>query len=127
MDSRKRMAQPNPRLARSTRARTYHGQHDEQSPRPGHRTAGGRPQAALLRALQSGRIAGAALDVTDSEPLDAADALCTLPNVVLTPHIASGTIETRRAMHELAVRNLLQAMAGEIPDAAVNPQVLQAR
>jgi glyoxylate reductase len=77
-------------------------------------------QAALVRALQSGAIAGAALDVMDPEPLDPADPLCALPNVVLTPHIGSGTVETRRAMHELAVRNLLQVMSGEVPDAAVN-------
>lgn len=84
-------------------------------------------QPALVRALQSATIAGAALDVTDPEPLDMADLLCTLPNVVLTPHIGSGTIETRRAMHELAVRNLLQAMAGEVPKAAINPQVFHTR
>ena len=84
-------------------------------------------QAALLRALEAGRIAGAGLDVTDPEPLDPTDPLCAFPNVVLTPHIGSGTIETRRAMHELAVNNLLQAMAGESPQAAVNPQVLQHR
>jgi glyoxylate reductase len=83
-------------------------------------------QAALVRALESGTIAGAALDVTDPEPLDPTDPLCALPNVVLTPHIGSGTIETRRAMHELAVDNLLQGMAGELPNAAVNPQVMQA-
>jgi glyoxylate reductase len=84
-------------------------------------------QAALLQALQSRKIAGAGLDVTDPEPLDGADPLCSLPNVVITPHIGSGTIETRRAMHELAVNNLLDAMAGRLPPAAVNPQVLQAR
>jgi len=77
-------------------------------------------QAALVRALQSGAIAGAALDVTDPEPLDPADPLCDLPNVVLTPHIGSGTVETRRAMSELAVRNLLQALAGNVPQATVN-------
>lgn len=79
--------------------------------------------AALVRALEAGRIAGAGLDVTDPEPLDPTDPLCALPNVVLTPHIGSGTIETRRAMQELAVNNLLQAMAGETPQAAVNPEV----
>jgi glyoxylate reductase len=77
-------------------------------------------QTALVRALESGVIAGAALDVMEPEPLDPTDPLCALPNVVLTPHIGSGTIETRRAMHELAVRNLLQAMAGDVPKAAVN-------
>ena len=84
-------------------------------------------QAALLGALKPGSLAGAGLDVTDPEPLDPSDPLCHLPNVVITPHIASGTVETRRAMHELAVNNLLQAMAGETPRAAVNPQVLQPR
>jgi lactate dehydrogenase-like 2-hydroxyacid dehydrogenase len=84
-------------------------------------------QPALVRALESGMIAGAALDVMDPEPLDPADPLCALPNVVLTPHIGSGTVETRRTMHELAVRNLLQGMAGDVPAAAVNPQVAQAR
>lgn len=82
-------------------------------------------QAALARALESGLIAGAALDVTDPEPLDSTDPLCALPNVVLTPHIASGTVETRRAMHELAVHNLIQAMAGELPKGAINPQALR--
>ena len=77
-------------------------------------------QAALARALQRGTIAGAALDVMDPEPLDPADPLCALPNVVLTPHIGSGTVETRRAMSELAVRNLLQALAGVVPKATVN-------
>jgi lactate dehydrogenase-like 2-hydroxyacid dehydrogenase len=79
-------------------------------------------QAALVRALQSGKIAGAALDVTDPEPLDPSDPLCSLPNVVITPHIGSGTFETRRAMYELAVTNLLRAMAGDVPPAAVNPE-----
>ena len=81
-------------------------------------------QAALVRALTSGAIAGAALDVMDPEPLDPADPLCALPNVVLTPHIGSGTVETRRAMHDLAVRNLLQAMSGKTPAAVVNPAAI---
>lgn len=80
-------------------------------------------QPALVRALESGTIAGAALDVMDPEPLDQADPLCALPNVVLTPHIGSGTVETRRAMHELAIRNLLEALSGKMPKAAVNSRV----
>ena len=83
-------------------------------------------QPALVRALQGGTIAGAALDVTDPEPLDPTHALCSMPNVVITPHIGSGTVETRRAMHELAVNNILEAMAGRMPPAAVNPEVLRA-
>ena len=84
-------------------------------------------QAALVHALESGGIAGAALDVTDPEPLDPSHPLCALPNVVITPHIGSGTVETRRAMHQLAVQNLLHGMAGVLPSAAVNPDVLLAR
>ena len=81
-------------------------------------------QMALVRALASGAIAGAALDVMDPEPLDPADPLCALPNVVLTPHIGSGTVETRREMYELAVRSLLQVISGETPAAMVNPAAI---
>ena len=81
-------------------------------------------QAALVRALETGTIGGAALDVMDPEPLDPAHPLCSLPNVVLTPHIGSATVETRRAMYELAVRNLMDGMSGRIPAAAVNGEAL---
>jgi gluconate 2-dehydrogenase len=62
--------------------------------------------AALARALREGRIAAAALDVFEGEPAVHPD-LLTLPNVVLTPHIASATVATRRAMAELAADNLI--------------------
>ena len=82
-------------------------------------------QPALVRALQSGAIAGAALDVMDPEPLDPSDPLCALSNVVLMPHIGSGTVETRRAMQELAVRNLVEGMSGRIPAASVNASAVR--
>jgi lactate dehydrogenase-like 2-hydroxyacid dehydrogenase len=81
-------------------------------------------QAALTEALQGGVIAGAGLDVLESEPPSADELIYTLPNVVCYPHIGSATHETRRAMRELAVENLLAVLAGKRPPAPVNPEVL---
>lgn len=60
---------------------------------------------ALIKALEAGRIAGAALDVFTDEP-NVPEALLSMDNVVLLPHIASGTHETRRAMADLVLENL---------------------
>jgi glyoxylate reductase len=68
--------------------------------------------AALLDALQQGRIAGAALDVTDPEPLPRDHPLLGLDNVVITPHLGSATVETRRRMAELSVENLMAGLEG---------------
>jgi lactate dehydrogenase-like 2-hydroxyacid dehydrogenase len=84
-------------------------------------------QDALVEALQAGEIAGAGLDVTEVEPLDPAHPLCSLPNAIVLPHIASGTTETRLAMVELAARNVIAGINGRPPEAAVNPEVLAAR
>ncbi|MCZ6631972.1 MAG: D-glycerate dehydrogenase [bacterium] len=81
-------------------------------------------QKALSRALETGQIAGAALDVLESEPPDPEDSIVRLPNVICFPHIGSATEETRRAMRELAVQNLLDVLAGKLPPAPVNPEVL---
>jgi phosphoglycerate dehydrogenase-like enzyme len=84
-------------------------------------------QRALTHALQTGQIAGAALDVLESEPPAPDDPIVRLPNIICFPHIGTATVETRRAMRELAVRNLLAVLAGERPPAPVNPEVLETR
>jgi gluconate 2-dehydrogenase len=79
--------------------------------------------AALAAALRARTIAAAGLDVFEGEPKVHPD-LLTVPNVVLTPHIASATVATRRAMADLAVDNLIAALTGAVPPTPVNPQVL---
>ena len=79
---------------------------------------------ALVAALRDGQIMGAALDVTDPEPLPAEHPLVSLPNCIVVPHIASATVATRDAMATLAARNVLAVLRGERPEAIVNPEVL---
>jgi glyoxylate reductase len=81
-------------------------------------------QEALLAALNAGTIAGAALDVFESEPLPPDHPLLSLDNVVVAPHAGSATVETRTRMSDLAVDNLLAFFSGETPPCPVNPDVL---
>jgi glyoxylate reductase len=81
-------------------------------------------QAALAAALEDERIAGAALDVLETEPPSPAEAILRLPNVLVLPHIGSATSETRGAMMNLAVDNLLAALRGETPHCVVNAKAL---
>jgi glyoxylate reductase len=69
-------------------------------------------QAALARALAEGWIAGAALDVTDPEPIPPDDPLLEAPNLLLLPHIVSATHAARTAMAERAVSNVLAGLEG---------------
>ncbi len=84
-------------------------------------------QAALCDALQRGAIAGAALDVLEREPPAGDDPILSAPNVLILPHVGSATRETRAAMMDLAVRNLLAVVRGEPPLACVNPEALDRR
>ena len=69
-------------------------------------------EAALIEALESGTLGGAALDVFENEP-NVPDRLKALPHVVLAPHIGSATRETRQAMADLALGNLRAQFAGQ--------------
>ena len=69
-------------------------------------------EAALVASLQSGELGGAALDVFDDEPRVPAELLA-MENVVLAPHMASGTHDTRQAMADLCLANLRAGLAGE--------------
>jgi phosphoglycerate dehydrogenase-like enzyme len=70
-------------------------------------------QVALAQALAEGAIAGAGLDVLEEEPPKADDPILSAPNCMIVPHIGSATVETRYAMAECAVENLLKVLAGE--------------
>jgi len=78
---------------------------------------------ALVDALRRGVIAGAALDVTDPEPLPVSHPLVGLPNCLVVPHIASATRATRARMATMAAANVLAGLAGERLPTPVNPEV----
>jgi len=83
-------------------------------------------EAALVRALKDGLIAGAGLDVYEREPA-MADGLAALPNVVITPHTASATFASRKGMALKAATNLLAMLRGETAPDCLNPQVYGSR
>jgi glyoxylate reductase len=77
-------------------------------------------EAALVEALKNKTIAGAGLDVMENEP-KMAPGLESLMNIVVTPHIASATIEARSAMGELAAENIVEVLSGRPPKTPVKP------
>ena len=77
-------------------------------------------QDALVTALQDGEFGGAALDVTVPEPLPVDHALLSLPNVIITPHIGSGSEATRSKMGEMAAENVIAVLGGHDPPNPVN-------
>ncbi|MBI2070637.1 MAG: D-glycerate dehydrogenase [Elusimicrobia bacterium] len=81
-------------------------------------------EKALVAVLKSRRLAGAALDVYEDEPR-LAPGLAKLPNVVLSPHLGSATVETRLKMAEAAAGNLLDFFARRTPPNCVNPEILK--
>ncbi len=80
---------------------------------------------ALVRALQEGWIAAAALDVTDPEPLPPDHPLLALPNCIVVPHIGSATVTTRERMAVMAAENLLAGLRGARLPYCVNPEVYE--
>lgn len=82
-------------------------------------------EAALVHALESGKIAGAALDVFENEPLIHPG--LKRPNVVLAPHIASASIETRTKMACMAAENVVALFKGQQPPNMLNPEILKAK
>ena len=81
-------------------------------------------EAALVRALQGKRIAGAGLDVHEHEPKVAA-ALRKMPNVVLTPHMGSAVASLREVMANIVVDNIAAILDGKPPPNCVNPEVFE--
>jgi D-3-phosphoglycerate dehydrogenase len=77
----------------------------------------------MVAALKSGQVGGYGTDVLDVEPPAADHPLLKLPNVVVTPHVASRTYESVVRQATTAVKNLTLAMNGEKPIAQVNPEV----
>ena len=82
-------------------------------------------EAALIAALENGRIAGAALDVYEREPAIASG--LRRANVVLAPHLASASVETRTKMAMMAVDNVIALFDGRRPPNILNPEVLEGR
>jgi len=80
-------------------------------------------QAAMVAALKSGRLGGAGLDVTDPEPIAPGDPILALEKVVITPHIGSASIETRKRMAAIASDNVLAVLRNRLPRWCVNPKV----
>jgi glyoxylate reductase len=84
-------------------------------------------EKALIEALKARRIAGAALDVFEKEPIETQNQLRKLENVVLTPHIGSATTETRYEESRLAADNVLTLLRGQMTDSLANPEVQRVR
>jgi len=82
-------------------------------------------EKALYEALKSGRIFAAGIDVIESEPISPDDPLLTLDNIVIAPHIASGSVNTRRNMAIIAAENLIAGLRGEVPPKCVNPEAIK--
>jgi len=78
-------------------------------------------EAALIEALRTRRIRGAALDVTEEEPIPAGHPLLDLENVVLTPHAAMLAVESLEKAFDFALQNAARLMAGDEPEAIVTP------
>lgn len=83
-------------------------------------------EKALVRALKAGKIAGAGLDVFEREP-EFEPELAEMDNVIMVPHIASASVETRTKMATMAAENAIAVIKGEVPPNLVNPEVWEKR
>lgn len=81
-------------------------------------------EAALIRALEGGRFRGVGLDVLEKEPPTPGGALTSFSNVILTPHIAWYSVESRIRLKQRTAENVLMALRGQITPYLVNPDVL---
>lgn len=84
-------------------------------------------EKAVVKALKKKWIRGAGIDVWKKEPTDPNNPLFGLENTVLTPHIASATMESRTKMAELSAKNLIAVLKGEMPFSLVNKEVMKTR
>ena len=84
-------------------------------------------EQALIEALRARRIAGAMLDVYEHYRIAPGHSLFALDNLVLTPHLAGMTVESRSRMSEAAAEEMLRMLAGEAPQNFVNPESRRAR
>ena len=86
-------------------------------------------EPALVAALKEGRIAGAGLDVFAQEPPDPSNPLFSMPNVIVTPHVASSTTGAAKQMGIIGARNILHYLRGEVYDERnfINPEVMSRR
>jgi phosphoglycerate dehydrogenase-like enzyme len=82
---------------------------------------------AAVEALDSGRLGGLALDVTESEPPPGDHPLRSHPRAVLTPHMAFYSVEAQAELQRRAADEVARALSGEPPDRPVNPEILAAR
>ena len=82
-------------------------------------------ESALIEALRAGRIAGAALDVFEQEPVDPANPLLTMDNVIVTPHSLCWTDECFHNMAVTGLASIVDALSGRVPEFVVNREVLE--
>jgi D-3-phosphoglycerate dehydrogenase len=80
--------------------------------------------SALLKALDEGLIAGAALDVLATEPPDLSDSLILHPRTIVTPHAAFNSEESLEELQETAATQMAHVLSGKLPPFVVNPEVL---
>lgn len=84
-------------------------------------------EADLVAALRNGRLAGAGLDVCESEPISPEHPFCKMDNVILTPHVASYADSTFASLRRRVGKAALAAARGEVPEFVANPEVLSRR